>query len=617
MKLFSLGLFLTGVFYGLTVGMTWNDMVEFSQVMAGNVPYTEWNSFYLGRGKEITLLSVFPSFLFYIGLDAFTISVITSALTCGLAFLAWGLLAFVFSRSYLFSLMLPFLFLGYIYPNAHYYPQIFPIDFFIFGQIGSYLSFIFISFWALTREKTAAGVWGLLASIHPPWAAGTLSGVVIDQFRQRSQKLWPSVLIAIATVGLGIGLTYAGWVYIIKPVQPIPRSSQQQIEEVASKLNVDQYVTEIETRPVLPTDPQRRGMFQEHNGLFKTAKRPAKEVFNFFSSEILLLLLILFVWRHLPGMWSAPIKRIGFILLWIGMIASVVKLLEEVDPAHSWLGPIGSYLVRVIPNRWLNIHMTALPIFSYAVIFYLAAVRRWWPAVVLGLVVLLTPHKFQLLNYDEPAKFGRAWLAPWLVALLLLYYVFEIKRKWPQIGAWFVLPNRFARPAAGVVAVAAMIGVSARIYLESARQPGINQKDEFTEIADELRKSGPQFGIVLSGDVQGVRGFNVQSRAGRSYYILTYAAINYAPGKNLQVFCYYDPHQSYRDFVQHTKKCFRERKRSVWAFIGRIYQANQVLVTSDIDLDLPLRLSSGTLKIYDIPTVESLVENRQKARMAQ
>src|SRR6266404_5395827 len=88
-------LFITGTLYGIFISPVWNEMAEFGQQLAGQVAYSEINSFYVNRSKELSTQSILPAMLFRAGLSSYYVSITTSALTCAVAFTAWGLVAFI------------------------------------------------------------------------------------------------------------------------------------------------------------------------------------------------------------------------------------------------------------------------------------------------------------------------------------------------------------------------------------------------------------------------------------------------------------------------------------------------------------------------------------------
>jgi hypothetical protein len=151
---------------------TWQAAVEPAQILAGLVNYPRSNPFYIHQTKIWTILHQIGAICLWAGMSERTLSLVLSGLLGMVIFQAMSMTAFVFSRSILISLLIPF-FLFYI--RATNFGVTYPV--LLMGYTHTYgilaLSYAVLALALLGAGKYEVGgfLLGLSPAIHPPTGA--------------------------------------------------------------------------------------------------------------------------------------------------------------------------------------------------------------------------------------------------------------------------------------------------------------------------------------------------------------------------------------------------------------------------------------------------------------
>ena len=582
--------FLLGALYGAFVTPLWNEMVECGQLLAGQVEFGSLNSLAYLHAHEVSTQTIAPAILLKLGMGTWLLSLLTSAVVCGLSFGAWALCALALSECPLFAVAVPLVFLGYPYGAAHFYPVVYPIDFFIFGQVGLYCALLTLGFHALGKVRATFLMLGLLPGIHAPWALGVWLGVaghcLVCRRRPPARQAGPWF---VGGFLLSVGLVVYGKLALKPLIVPVPQTAPAWAAPRSPPAAPSGDASEAAAGPT--RKGASRGVFQGHNVVIHQQEHPWRVALAFLAATLKLVGGVVTVWivdrRMLGGRAWDLLLMLGVILA----IALVYKLLEELDPAFGWLGMLDprlpKLLVRAIVNRWLNLATVVAPTLALAMLARLSLARghREWMLPVLAAFVL---------------KKGFFWiLALALVGVAVV----------PRGGRGKDPGGRPERSAVGSKVFAALLMAflvlkAARFGRQALREARYRGIDRYEPIARHLRKG--HGAILLAPGVQAYDGFNVQVRSGRSiflpgaYPLFAGEQSGGAPNPYPNVYCFDPAMESFAAFYAQVQECFEAHGAEDWRVIGYGMGVTNVLVPASYRLALPEEERTAEFVVYGV-----------------
>lgn len=595
--------FCLGALYGLIFKPMWMEVTELAQVVANTVRYDANNPWYYEINGSLTLLTSIPAIFIKLGASSWFLSLMSSALMSAIAFSSIAILAYIFSHNRLFSIVMPFLLLNYTFGNAHYYPVVFPISFWSFGQIGLFLAVLCLSLLALAMWRSAGFLIGVLPALHPGWAiivwATTASYLVF--FRKKiSIKAFMMFFLAGAFLFV---VAYFSQRHILPP----------QHATVTAAVDQHQQFLDGSRLRLVWSQRDENGNPASHNLLIHEASKPFIESIKFFSSEIIVLIsafLGLSLFRK-----KLPEPALIYLKLSIifTLIVCVLKFAEEVGPHFFWLASVSEslpfYLQRVIVGRWLNLDTLSAPIIFLGSLSFLAFSKK-------SILAFLSLTIFTFLILRNPAwtlnpilpdsSLNFSWASLIIVVTLALYLINK------RYFAFGILDGIMAKSP--FIFLACLIGITAGPLAKSIDQVLLNKlflgSDKFDEISG-IASAHPGL-LVLAPGVRGIQDYNPQLRTNRPIAMASPIFVRGASADianthrfNEKIYCLdiYAWDAPFH-FTEKIKSCFEGRSASDWKLIEQEFGATSVLVPSTWVLKLPLLNSSAGLSLYDIGSVQ-------------
>ena len=617
-----------GFFWGALVSPLWNEMVEFGLALSGTVrAYIPF--FVSDYSVQITL----PALMFKFGIGSLVVAILSSGICVALAFSAASAVSLVLSRSAACALMAPVILCKYPFYNFHYYPIKFPIYNYIFGQVGFYAAVLAISLLALGHRRGAFLLAGLMAGIHLPWALGVFLFFGVYLLIERRWRSINSAAWRNFTIGITISLL-AG-IYHVLVLEPGFLEQQVNLRKVTPVLDSDYadlagFLIASETvvaeagsgdssmseEGVLDETFSADDIFLDrrlsfasnrgsHNLLFRDSPAPLLEGAKFFFIDILLFACLLYLLRRpQPGL-DASGTLASFIkaLFCFQLLVVLYKLLDELDPQWRMFGMIHEslpgLLLRVIPNRWMNVDALVFPLVFLAILFGYLENRRNIPAFLGLLTMVMIPwlpetdgHNYEFSALLSMLKFqlGGFTLAFMVTSLLVL--IPGLQRWNLQEKGWNVSGRLTWAIMTYYLASLIYLGIFGFLSEDYLRR-----KDAGIALA-AAKGTGP---VLPAFGVQGYGDFNIFAQLGRPYY-LPGALLLPVPGTDLEldVFCATDSGNSVQEKRLYQAQCFADRHPRTWRYIGEYLEVGEVITRSDVAPNLALTGRSPDFHIYEI-----------------
>jgi hypothetical protein len=612
-----------GFLWGILVSPVWNEMVESGLALSGQVdayiPY-----FVSDFSIQITL----PAILFKLGATPGFMALFTSGVCASIAFAAVSALVLLFSDSFACSILAPVFLCKFPFYNFHYYPVKFPIYNYIFGQFGFYAAVLVIALLALGKKRSVFLLSGLMVGIHLPWALGVYLFAVIYFTVNRC---WPSVqsrLWIFFVSGLVISILLGAYHQLILKPEFLERQGFHYNALSASMnafLNIEEVVSEMESVAVEQENTNQNNVSEfgideifidrklrfdsnrgSHNLLFSDSPQPWLEAMKFFFIDILLFSSLLYlVKRPQPGLADhGRLLAFARALFYFQLLGVVYKLLDEIDP--QWLmlgfihGNLPGLLLRVIPNRWMNIDLILFPIIFFVIIFGYLEERKNIPALTALLVLAFMPwlpetdgHNYGFSELLDLLKFQ-------LVGFTLAFLITTALVLVPALQKWQLFDGnarlfRFLEYGVFFFSLISIVLYAADTYNNGDY---LRRKDESI-----VQMTRGREGILLPAlGVQGYGNFNIFAQLNRPYYLPDTVLLP-IPGNTsarLDVFCENGAGNTFSARRAWQAECWANRDKTTWHYIADQLYVSQVITRSDVYLKLPLLAASRDFHVYEI-----------------
>ncbi|MSP97726.1 MAG: hypothetical protein EXR29_10985 [Betaproteobacteria bacterium] len=605
-----------GFLYGALASPIWIETVEFGQVIAGLVAYPLNNAWYYEVTSSPTLLTFIPAILLKLGIPEWPLCVAFTGVLASLAFSAVALTSLIFCESALFACLVPLFLLNYGFANIHYYPVVFPISLFCFGQFGCFLALLILSLFCLGKTRVATFLLGLMPALHASWAiAGWIGGAALIWNERRNLD-----------TGAHFRLFLTGFALVLAALWAQNAIFPPQGADAGT--TYDRAVQLSEMKAVRDVWAQRNedGNPSSHNLLIKEAPNPGREFLRYFSSELYVLFFAALAWVWFRPYWLGPRQRL-FVGVWAISLAAIgIRALDESDRHMTILASIYDYLPyftqRLIVSRWLNLDLILIPVLVLSVLGYLA-IRKHSLFAVLVLLFgsYVIPRKsswsFVPVSVDAGTLRDTIQLVPLLLLACLLVarnqklqsLAIEARLKIERHAPEMVRRVKGLPPhlVIGLLFVAAFVFANRASVGDIVEKKAVLGHDRYDALADAARRTSGV--LLLAPGLKGVNGFNPQLRTGRAVMVPGPIVIK-GPNADLaksrqanqQIYCL-DPFDAKAPFyfTQRLKDCFESRDVAGWQMLRMQHQTTSVLAPDSWKLKLPLEISAAGLSLYNIP----------------
>lgn len=348
--------FFSSLFYCCFINPLTTEHLEFAQTLAGLVPINENNQFYIIRQSDPSLQVFLPALLLKLGISKSTLWALSSFVSEFIPILGFQLLVYFFTGHVGIALISCFPLLGSVSPYFHFYNVSFPADFYVFGNFGMFFLILSLSLYLNDFKKIAFLFFGLLFSVHLVWAFAGIPFFGKYLYQEEKRKN----LFLYMFLGLSLsGASYKGSHYFYEHY--FQASIEKTTQNVAPNLNSkseNSKVLDLEKSNMSqnPPESKKRTTFQAHNPQLWTGQLN-KDLEKFLELMKFSVYFLIFSWAavKLRILKRVHIQKISkpYFLLCFGVL--ILLGLIEINDVHPYLGFINSFILRAIPNRWLNL----------------------------------------------------------------------------------------------------------------------------------------------------------------------------------------------------------------------------------------------------------------------
>jgi hypothetical protein len=336
---------LSGLIYSTLIYPMPTEQIEFAQTLAGQVPISNVNFFFIDRQGDPSLLVLGPALLLKIGVSVQPLLFLASALAQIVPFLAVALLIFLFTQNLFISYFSILFFLSNFHGNIHFYPLVFPTNFYVFGNLANWFCILCLGLFLNGFKKATAFLTGLMISIHLAWAIPAIFYFGYFLIKEKYKKTLVLLFLAGAVISAGsYFLSYYFTNHYFKEsiyTTPVRVYSPPVGEQI------------LQAAPITSTT---RTVFQGHNPHLYTGdwNRDLKQLYDLILFSALSFTLGLYLVRlnFLDGEKVSPILKPYFVIF-LTVIAFLI--LMEITDYFDVFPILNHYALRAIPNRYLNL----------------------------------------------------------------------------------------------------------------------------------------------------------------------------------------------------------------------------------------------------------------------
>lgn len=605
-------LLIFGFFYGICINPVESEIVEFAQIWAGKIKYIEINSWYSGRLKEVTLQAIIPAYLLKLGFSESFLVLLSSGFATAIAFSAVGMTGFLLTRMPLAALSIPFILINYLFYNAHFYGVVFPINFFVFGNLGMYFALLTIILFLFEKRIMAFFLIGFLPGIHIPWSLAVWIGIFIITLINRKVVFNKGNVISFVFGLLTFVLIlFSSYIFLIPDAGPIKNPYIKNAKVIEKNIEKT-FSTSQNTDKTIETKNQKflanNRINNIHNPLLRNYPDPLKAFLAFFSYDILLLLFILIFFFIAKDFFDVKLKQYIYILLTISILVVIYKFIDELFIGYNFLKPIHKslpdFIERFLFNRWLNLNTITLLCFSISIYIYFAIIKKSSLSTVLIslLLIFVLLIETDIIPYHFKADGSTR---------VLRIYVFIIFNLVIFIGGFLlaftnrkVVFNENTYSKINYNIILAFIFIMSAILIKNAVYTNLINKDPNNILFEKAKKI--KGGIILAPYIHGQdNGYNVQIRTSRAIYKTNFRINN--PNNKIELYCEKKKQlfTNSADFETRNdnavKSCFENRSIDEWKYIAYSLNATNILTKSYYKLKLPVIIKNKDFTLYDIP----------------
>ncbi|WP_085444791.1 hypothetical protein [Magnetofaba australis] len=354
---------LLGLIQGLLNPQWLNNVID-GQLIAGVTGCPTWLPEYIYEVNSFSLMNQSAAALIHLGLSDWTVNLIFSAGFAALAYASVATAALLLLRAPLLALLIPLVLTDLRLVGDHYYRIDFPLDRSIFGIVGMHGTLMILTLLIAGRTRLALFLVGLFPAVHASWAIALwlMTGVwfLLTKTNPFKRALLIPFISGVALF-LVIGAIHLNF---IKTEQP--QMDPAQVEEAWQRFMRD--------------DGRKN-----HNRLIGEQANVALESVQFFTSEILLLLLAGTLWRRRSGALLGGGARLLQAVFGLMAVAMAIRLALEF--ATEW---VPRPLDVLLTSRWMNLDALLVHLLLIGWIIRLAVVERLRLALwALGLLTVI------------------------------------------------------------------------------------------------------------------------------------------------------------------------------------------------------------------------------------
>ncbi len=301
---------------------------------------------------------------------------------------------------------------------------------------------------------------------------------------------------------------------------------------------------------------------------------------------------------------KSKIKKLAISLFIFQMVPFSYKVLDEIDPTWKLVTffdeSLKAFLIRAIPNRFLNIDLLILPVIIITVTLFLAIERKNIIAIVATFLLVFTPWMAETAGRVYSFNVLLSLLAPNIILIhfsfLLIFLLLVIPNLQKYCFTNKILESNIFHYSIPILLLGLLINASDYNISKTTFPHGKNK--------GLILKAREDNGLIISTiGVYGYENFNILSQTLRPYYksnSIKLIPIHNNEEAQIEVYCNSASEKDYQSSFQKQVDCFKKRKPEVWRYIGDYLGASQVLANKEFELNLPLVAQSENFKLYTI-----------------
>tara|TARA_B100002019_G_C21250805_1_gene591035 strand:+ start:395 stop:2077 length:1683 start_codon:yes stop_codon:yes gene_type:complete len=443
------GFFIITVLAYCISNLHWIESTEWAFVLSEFINISEYNIFYIEALRDFSAINYVNLFLINIGLPLKIINFITYLLVFSISFYAIFYLSSYLLKNdlkYIIPLLLIFINLD----NSHGYDPIYPNNYWIFGQLGNYLSILVISLFFLKNYFASSCIALLLAIIHPVWLVGTVAFVLTYYGINEKKYFKPVFLIFLSLILLLLTI------YIFK-TYCLGFESFCNYYENANYYNDN------------TLDGHNKKIFIGGFWLF--------ELINYLRTDILLLIILFIIKKNkFNSLFYTVLTFTSFLLL--------LKIYETIDYKLYILEVLNlkDYYIRAIPERFFNINTIILYVLAIGLslnFFIKKNLNVFLFIFLFMLIYLFVSDNFQINATNNLTNFL-------IISSLFSFAILNFKKIQTKMisklnQSLFFINNYFYYSFISIFIIIALVSISNNDYLKNTNQElidVINQDDQ-------------------------------------------------------------------------------------------------------------------------------------------
>lgn len=427
----------------------WIESTEWAYVLSDFINISEFNIFYIEALQDFSAINYISLFLISVGLPIKIVNFIMYILVFSISFYAvFYLSSYLFKNDlkYIIPLLLIFINLD----NSHGYDPIYPNNYWIFGQLGNYLSILVISLLLFKNYFSSFYIALVLSIIHPVWFSGTIA-FVLTYYGMSEKKYFKAVFLIFLSLILLL-LT----IYIFKE-HCLGFESFCNYYEKANYYNDN------------TLDGHNKKIFTGGFWLF--------ELIDYLKTDILLLIILFIIKKN-------KFNSLFYTVLTFTTLLFFLKIYETIDYKLYLLEVLNlkDYYLRAIPERFFNINTIILYVLAIGLSLNFLIKRNLNVLLLFFLLILI--YLFINNNYQTDATNN---LTNYLIISSLSVYVILSFKKIPvkiisKLNQnLFFINNYFYYSFIFIFIAISLISISNNEYLKNSNKELIdliNQDDQ-------------------------------------------------------------------------------------------------------------------------------------------
>ena len=387
-KVYKIFFYLIVTFY--LIGSThWIESTEWGYVLSQKTNFSHFNLFYNEALKDFSLVSYLSSFLIKIGVSLKIINFCFYIIINLVSIIAVLNISKLFIKSNVY-ILLPLLLLFVNFDNSHGYDVVYPNNYWVFGQLGSYIFLLSIYFFIIKKFKLGLISLIILSLVHLVWFVGALVFISIKFYLEYFNKKQYLNYILIITI------TFLIILFLLKIN--------------CNNLNIDfcDYYTGYNYFNDYTLEGHNKKIFIENYNIYS--------VISFFKTELLLLLIFIILNKE------GEVKLFVKTSLYFTFFIILLKIYETIDYRLYILDffNLKDVYIRAIPERFFNLNTFVLYILIIGKLIEYLINKRSNIFLFILLLIIVYYGIFQEFNYEKSTT-----ITQYLIISCLIIYLID------------------------------------------------------------------------------------------------------------------------------------------------------------------------------------------------